>query len=76
LKNKDFRSDLEQKERVYEQQSKQSLSRIMQEERQVDVTLLLKNKPEIDLEVLKKYDDCDVNEGESDNDFDSSRLGL
>ena len=76
LKNKDFRSDLEQKERSYEQQSKQPLSRIMQEERQVDVTLLLKNKPEIDLEVLKKYDDGDVNEGESDADFDSSRLNM
>lgn len=76
MKNKDFRSDLEQKERSYEQQSKQPLSRIIQEERQVDVTLLLKNKPEIDLEVLKKYDDGDVNEGESDADFDSSRLNM
>jgi hypothetical protein len=74
LKNKDFRSDLDQKQRSYEQQSKQPLSRIMQEERQVDVTLLLKNKPDIDPEVLKKYDDGDVNEGESDADFDSSRL--
>ena len=74
LKNKDFRSDLDQKQRSYEQQSKQPLSRIIQEERQVDVTLLLKNKPDIDPEALKKYDDGDVNEGESDADFDSSRL--
>ena len=74
MRNKDFRSDLDLKERAYEQQSKQALSRIMQEEKQVDVTMLLKNKPEIDQEVLKKYDDGDVNEGESeDGDFDSSR---
>ena len=42
------------------------------EEKKVDVTLLLKNKPEIDEEVLKKYDDADVDAGSSDG-FDSSR---
>ena len=44
---------------------------IENEEKRVDVTLLLRDKPEIDEDVLKKYDDADV-DVESDG-FDSSR---
>ena len=44
---------------------------IENEEKRVDVTLLLRDKPEINEDVLKKYDDADV-DVDSDG-FDSSR---
>lgn len=68
----DLRYELDRKEQEYASQKNKAITMILQEEKKVDVPLLLKNKPEIDQEVLKKYDDADV-EGDSDDGFDSSR---
>ena len=68
-----LKTDLEQ------QEAELSLNRgsaiaMIENEKRVDVTLLLRDKPEIDEDVLKKYDDADVDVG-SDG-FDSSRSVL
>lgn len=68
----DLRYELDRKEQEYASQKNKAITMILQEEKKVDVPLLLKNKPEIDQEVLKKYDDADI-EGDSDDGFDSSR---
>lgn len=72
MKQKDLRSELEKQEAELSLNRKSAIAMIENEEKKVDVTLLLKNKPEIDEEVLKKYDDADVDAGSSDG-FDSSR---
>lgn len=72
IKNSDLKYDLDRKEQEYVAQKNKAITMILQEEKKIDVPLLLKNKPEIDEEVLKKYDDADIDQ--SDDGFDSSRL--
>lgn len=72
VKNADLRYDLDRKEQEYLSQKNKAIAMILQEEKKVDVPLLIKNKPEVDEEILKKYDDSDVEDG-SDDGFDSSR---
>lgn len=71
VKSNDLRYDLDRKEQEYVAQKNKAITMILQEEKKIDVQLLLKNKPEIDEEVLKKYDDDDIDQ--SDDGFDSSR---
>ncbi len=71
VKSSDLRNDLDRKEQEYASQKNKAITMILQEEKKIDVPLLLKNKPEIDEEVLKKYDDDDIDQ--SDDGFDSSR---
>lgn len=73
LKNKDFKHELDTKEQQFDNQKNKTMSLILNEEKKIDVTLLIKNQPEYNTETLKKYDDADINENESDDDFDSSR---
>ena len=71
VRDKDFRKDLEEKELKYLQDEDQAaLSFLAEEEKKVNVQLLLKDKPELDPDSLKKYDDADIDIG---NDSDSSR---
>eukprot|EP00598_Pedospumella_elongata_P006050 CAMPEP_0184972788 /NCGR_PEP_ID=MMETSP1098-20130426/4749_1 /TAXON_ID=89044 /ORGANISM="Spumella elongata, Strain CCAP 955/1" /LENGTH=226 /DNA_ID=CAMNT_0027495161 /DNA_START=41 /DNA_END=721 /DNA_ORIENTATION=- len=70
VKSSDLRNDLDRKEQEYASQKNKAITMILQEEKKIDVPLLLKNKPEIDEEVLKKYDDDDIDQ--SDDGFDSS----
>lgn len=67
----DLKYELDRKEQEYVSQKNKAITMILQEEKKVDVPLLLKNKPEVDQEVLKKYDDADIDEN-SDDGFDSS----
>jgi protein CWC15 len=72
VKNLDLRHDLDRKEQEHLPQKNKAIAMILQEERKVDVPLLIKNKPEADEAILKKFDDSDVDNG-SDDGFDSSR---
>jgi protein CWC15 len=72
MRSKDLKSELELQESENGMDRKNAIAMIEFEEKKVDLTLLLKNKPEIDEEVLKKYDDADIDAGSSDG-FDSSR---
>jgi protein CWC15 len=72
LRNVDLRYDLDKKEQEHLSQKNKAISMILQEEKKVDVPLLLQNKPEVNEEILKKYDDADIDE-DSDDGFDSSR---
>jgi hypothetical protein len=71
-KNVNLKEVLATKEAEFISQKNKSLNLILQEEKKVDVPLLLKAAPEVDEEKLKKYDDSD-REVESDDGFDSSR---
>lgn len=86
IKQKNFRAELEAKENKYLLEKDKTTAWLAKEEEKVDVKLLLKNQPEIDIEKIQsKYDDRDVDvdyeEEEDDadvdsakkNDFDSSR---
>lgn len=72
LRNVDLKYDLDRKEEEHIVQKNKAIVMILNEEKKVDIPLLLKNKPEVNEEVLKKYDDSDVDQG-SDDGFDSSR---
>jgi protein CWC15 len=72
VRSKTLREDLDQKEEEYERQKNKTLNMILDEEKKVDVQLLLKYQPEIVPENLKKYDDADADNGEDDG-FDSFR---
>jgi protein CWC15 len=72
VRNADLRYDLDRKEQEYLSQKNKAIAMILQEEKKVDVPLLIKNKPEMNEDILKKFDDADVDEGSSDG-FDSSR---
>ena len=78
IKKNDLKGDLERKEQEYVSQKNKAINMILQEEKKVDVQLLLKNKPEVDEEDLKKkYDDADIDadsdDGSDSDGFDSSR---
>ena len=66
-------TELQQQEAELSLNRSSAIAMIENEEKRVDVTLLLRDKPEINEDVLKKYDDADVDVG-SDG-FDSSRSG-
>lgn len=72
MREKDLRQELEKNEQINSVDKNNTMSLIQDEEKKVDVTLLLKNKPELDEEVLKKYDDADVDDDRSDGSFDES----
>ena len=72
VRKSDLRNELDRKEQDYASQKNKALHMILEEEKKVDVMLLLKNKPEVDQEILKKYDDADIDAGSEDG-FDSSR---
>lgn len=74
LRNRDFREEIESREEAHTKERNRTLALITEEERKVDVPLLLMNKPEIDPVVLQKYDDADaeVDYEENDDGFDSS----
>mmetsp|Transcript_103155 Transcript_103155/g.202247 ORF Transcript_103155/g.202247 Transcript_103155/m.202247 type:complete len:231 (-) Transcript_103155:69-761(-) len=72
VKNADLRYDLDRKEEEYLSQKNKAIAMIVQEERKVDIPLMIKNKPEVNEEILKKYDDADIDEGSNDDGFDSS----
>lgn len=72
MKEKDLKHELSKKEAEISLDKRDAIAMIENEEKKVDVTLLLKDKPEINEEVLKKYDDADIDAGSSDG-FDSSR---
>jgi protein CWC15 len=72
MKLKDLKYELETKEELNLIDKKSAISMIENEEKKVDVILLLKNKPDIDPELLKKYDDADINNSGSEDGFDSS----
>lgn len=79
LRDRDFREEIEAKEDAHIKEKNRTLALITEEERKVDVPLLLMNKPEIDPVVLQKYDDADAEvdyEEKSDDGFDSSRYAL
>ena len=76
LRDKDFREEIESREEAHIKEKNRALALITEEERKVDVPLLLLNKPEIDPVVLQKYDDADAEvdyDEKSDDGFDSSR---
>ncbi len=60
VRSKALREDLDQQEEEYERQKNKTLNMILDEEKKVDVKLLLKYQPEIVPENLKKYDDADA----------------
>ena len=64
-------TELQQQEAELSLNRNSAIAMIENEEKRVDVTLLLRDKPEINEDVLKKYDDADV-DVDSDG-FDSSR---
>lgn len=75
MRNRDFREDIESREDAITKERNRTMALITEEERKVDVPLLLMNKPEVDPVVLQKYDDADVEvdyEEKSDDGFDSS----
>ncbi len=74
MKERDLRTEIDKNENAQINEKNKTIALITNEERKVDVPLLLKNKPEIDPESLRKYDDADVeNDEESGDGFDSSR---
>lgn len=75
LQQKDFRHELDQRELKYTYEKDKKTAWLAQQEEKVDVPLLLRNQPELDVAKLEKYDDKDV-EVEEDSDFDSSRFVL
>jgi protein CWC15 len=72
LQFRDFKYELDEKEKLNSKKNK-NLEFIELEEKNIDVQLLLKNKPDIELDHLKKYDDSDAKIGNSDDEFESSR---
>lgn len=76
LRQRDFRAELEQKERKFLLEKDKSTAWMAKEESKVNVPLLLKNQPELRAEELEQFDDDDVelDKNNSDSDgFDSSR---
>jgi hypothetical protein len=71
LKEKDFRRELDTRERKFELEKQKDTAWLAKEEEKVDVPLLLKNQAEIDIEKLQNFDDKDVEIEDSDG-FDSS----
>lgn len=73
MKEIDLVQELNKNEQNYELAKNKMMSTLIQEEKNVNVALMLKNKPETDLNELKnKYDDADVDEEDSNDGFDSS----
>jgi protein CWC15 len=73
VQNADLRYELDRKEEEYTSQKNKAFSMVLEEEKKVDVKLLLENKPTpVDQDILNKYDDADI-DGGSDDGFDSSR---
>lgn len=72
IAQKDLRHELDQREAKYVLEKSKTTAWLADEETKVDVPLLLKNQPELDVEKLQQYDDKDVEVNDSD-DFDSSR---
>ncbi len=74
MKERDLKTEIDANENSQLVEKNKTLQLITNEEKKVDIPLLLKNKPEVDPELLQKYDDADVdNEEASGEDFDSSR---
>ena len=71
IAQKDLRHELDQREAKYVLEKSKTTAWLADEETKVDVPLLLKNQPELDVEKLQQYDDKDVEVNDSD-DFDSS----
>ncbi len=72
MRERDLKSEIDLKETTHINEKNKSFALITNEEKKVDVPLLLKNKPEIVPESLQKYDDADVDD-RSDDGFGSSR---
>lgn len=72
IAQKDLRHELDQREAKYVLEKSKTTAWLAEEETKIDVPLLLKNQPELDVEKLQQYDDKDVEVNDSD-DFDSSR---
>lgn len=73
MKARDLKAEILKKEDEILTQNDKAMTRILEEEKKIDVTLLLKNRAEVDEEELKKFDDEDADVVNSDDDFDSSR---
>lgn len=74
VQRKDFKADLEEKERKYLLENNKNTAWMAKEESKVNVPLLLENKVELD--EAQQFDDDDVELGNKDDDsdgFDSSR---
>lgn len=73
IRAKDLKYELELKEQKHEFEKNKAFNTLLNEEKKVDVALLLKDRPEVNVDDLKeKYDDADIDEGNSDDEFDSS----
>eukprot|EP01038_Epipyxis_sp_PR26KG_P004084 gene4084-5832_t len=74
IKSKDMKAELQKQESKFKSNvfGGENLLLIEKEEKKIDTTLLLMNKPEIVPEILNKYDDADAPIGNSGDEFDSS----
>jgi protein CWC15 len=72
VSGRDFRSTLEVREKEEDIKKSNGLQLVQAEEKKVDVTRLLADKPAIDEEVFNKYDDADAEDTEEDDDISSS----
>lgn len=73
MRMKDLKAELEEREAVHLASKENALAMIENEEKAVDVVKLITNgeKPDL-LAIASKYNDADVEAGDSDKDFDSS----
>mmetsp|Transcript_13729 Transcript_13729/g.13791 ORF Transcript_13729/g.13791 Transcript_13729/m.13791 type:complete len:232 (+) Transcript_13729:114-809(+) len=73
MRMKNLRAELDEREKAHIASKKSALAMIEQEEKSVDVVKLITNGEKPDLKAIaSKYNDADVDGGESDKDFDSS----
>lgn len=74
MRERDLKTEIDAKEEAFIAEKNKSFALITNEEKKVNVPLLLKNKPEVNPEALQKYDDADVEDDDASGDgFDSSR---
>ncbi len=69
---KDFKNQLDKNEAEVLANKNKDLVHLLEEEKKVDVKLLM-DKPEVDPDKINKYDDADADLGDSDKDLENSR---